>query len=80
MENLVDPASSHMLVSKPSKKVSGSIPPGSAPDHTKSQILSTKVGNPTSLHTEVGFLVRRAAGPGSHALRSSNGPGGRTLR
>ena len=32
LQILVDPASSHMLVSKP-KKVSGSIPPGSAPDH-----------------------------------------------
>ena len=35
LQILVDPASSHMLVSKP-KKVSGSIPPASAPDHPKS--------------------------------------------
>ena len=34
LQILVDPASSHMLVSKPFlKRVSGSIPPGSAPDH-----------------------------------------------
>ena len=38
LQILVDPASSHMLVSKP-KKVSGSIPPGSASDHPSRKSL-----------------------------------------
>ena len=71
LQNLVDPASSHMLVSKPFLKRSRArFLPG--PPLITLRVISTEVGNPTSLHTEVGFLaqasnclVRAWCGPGA---------------
>ena len=57
LQILVDPASSHMLVSKPFLKRSRArFLPG--PPLITLRVISTEVGNPTSLHTEVGFLAQ----------------------
>ena len=64
------------------KKVSGSI---AGPPLITLRAISTKVGNPTLLHTEVGFptawhgpgvgLVRAWCGPGAGLARAWRGPG-----
>ena len=75
LQNLVDPASSHMLVSKPFLKRSRArFLPG--PPLITLRAISTEVGNPTLLHTEVGFPTAwRGPGAGLVLVRAWCGPG-----
>ena len=71
LQILVDPASSHMLVSKPFLKRSGSIPPGSAPDRPKSHLHRSRKSDLDRHRSRISnCLVRPWCGPGAGLVRA----------